>query len=73
MVNSPIQLVIACCIVLDGNSEHVAGKQVFFSLNFKFDAASEVNKCLKQIKLPKSLHICALRSEIPSNINSMRY
>ena len=33
--------------------------------------AMDLNKCLKQIKLPKSLHTCASLSELPSTIITM--
>ena len=35
-----------------------------------FAAAIDVNKCLKQIELPISLHMCASIYELPSNIST---
>ena len=56
-------------LVLDGSlgqSEQVWRKQVL--KKGQFDIAVDVNKFLKQVKLPTSLHTCALYSEPPSHI-----
>ena len=36
----------------------------------KFGTAVDLNKCLKQIKLPSSLHTWAPISDLPSNIST---
>ena len=43
------------------------GKHVFF----RFLNALDLNKCLKQIKEPRSLHTYAPNAELPTNINTM--
>ena len=54
---------------LDGNSKHVAimCKEIGNSYNiFKNTTALDLNKYLKHIKCPISLHTCAPIAEIPS-------
>ena len=46
-------------------------KKVFFLNKSKFDAAVDLNKCLKQIKLIITLYICAPISELPYCISTM--
>ena len=45
-------------------------KREVFKKN-RFGTAVDPNKCLKQIKLPRSLHTWAPISDLPSNISSM--
>ena len=47
------------------------GKQVCFENDFKFANPVDLNKCLKQTKLPILLYTCAHISELPSNISTM--
>ena len=59
-------------LVLDGNADHVAHvwrESVFFI--FIFAIAVDLNKCLKQVKLPISLYTCTHISELPSNLSTM--
>ena len=42
-------------------------KLVILNIDFKIDVFVDVNKYLKQIKFPKSLHTCASYTELPSN------
>ena len=37
----------------------------------RFDDSFDVTKCLQQIEIPRLLHMCAPRSELPPNISSM--
>ena len=46
-------------------------KQVYSEMNFNFPTALARNKCLKQIKLPISLHTCAPISELAINISTI--
>ena len=49
------------------------GKHVFFKIDLKFETAVDLNKCLKQIKLPISTYSCAPISELPSDKSTMGY
>ena len=53
-------------LILDGNSEHELRVK---ENNFKFITAVDLNKCLKQIDLPISLHTCEPISELLSNVS----
>ena len=35
---------------------------------FEFETVDDLNKCLKQVKVLISLHMCALITELPSNV-----
>ena len=37
----------------------------------EFEAAVDLNKCLKKIEIPNAIHRCATYSELPSHINTM--
>ena len=56
--------------ILDSNSEHIAQAlrktRLFFKI-FQFD----INKCLKQIKLPNSASKCKTVTELPPYISTM--
>ena len=52
-------------VILDGSSEFEAKMKVVHT------TAVDVDKCLKQIKLPILRHTCASYSELPSNISTM--
>ena len=43
----------------------------YFIFYLNLETSVELNKCLKQIKLPIELYTCALFSELPSNISTM--
>ena len=45
-----------------------AVKQVFSEQNFGFD---DVTKCLQQIEIPDSLHMCLPCSELPYDTSTM--
>ena len=40
-------------------------------ISIRFATALDPNKCLKQIKLPISLHTCVPISKLPSTIRNM--
>ena len=44
------------------------GKHDNLKMNFKIGTTIDVNKCLKQNKLPDSVYICATLSELPWDI-----
>ena len=46
-------------------------KQDFYEKEIKLATALDLNKCLKHIKFPISLHAFAPFSELPSNISFM--
>ena len=56
-------------LIPDGNSEHGAHMRInrstgLYKTNFQFATALDLKKCLKQIKIPISLHTCAPMSEL---------
>ena len=53
-------------LILDGSSESFV-----MDIYFKPTTAIDVNKCLKQIKLPNFLHMYARYPRLPSNIGTM--
>ena len=61
-------------VILDGNSGHVTHMfkeiRVFKTI---FATADELDKCLKLIKLPILLNLCAPISELPYNRSTMVY
>ena len=62
-------------LILDGNPEHVAqlGRKIrLFEINFRFATATDVNKCLKKLKMPISLSTCATISKLPYNMIIMQ-
>ena len=62
-------------LILDGRSKHqtrVWRKQDFYEINLRFATALDLNKYLKQLKLPISLHTYSPISELPPNIIIMR-
>ena len=60
--------------IFNGNSElvkQVRRKTDFLKMSIEFATSFDLNKCLKQIKLPISLFTCQSSSESPSNLNIM--
>ena len=48
----------------EGNTDQVEN-------NFKFATASDLNKCLDQVKLPISLNTCTPMTELPTSISTV--
>ena len=62
--------------ILDGNSEYIAtcvkeNRSLKNKIKKIKATAVNLNKCLKQIKLPILLGTCAPTPELPSNKNTM--
>ena len=64
-------------IILDGNSEHIAHacmkENYYFLKKIRFMTSLGLDICLKQIKLPRSLHTCAPIAFLPSNISTTHW